>query len=208
VTIGVDFDNTIISHDAVFHQIALEMGLVDARTPRSKAAVRDAVLATRSNDEWTVLQAHVYGARMRAAAPYPGVKDFFQRCRALSIPVHIVSHKTQYAAMGPRDDLRRSALDWLEEEGFFAADGIGLPCDRVHFASTRQEKLERITNLRCTQFVDDLPEVLDEPDFPAGVGKVLFDPNDIHEGWTGGRRIRRWTDLSVLLDKPHAVQLG
>jgi hypothetical protein len=44
----------------------------------------------------------------------------------------------------------------------------------VLFESTRAEKIERIARLGCTHFIDDLPEVLDDPNIPPGVAKVLF----------------------------------
>ena len=62
----------------------------------------------------------------------------------------------------------------MEARGFFAADGFALIRDDVHFASTRAEKLARIGALHCDVFVDDLPEVLDDPDFPACVKRILF----------------------------------
>src|SRR5262245_43078397 len=39
--IGVDFDNTIVSYDALFHRIATERDLIPADLPVNKTAVRD-----------------------------------------------------------------------------------------------------------------------------------------------------------------------
>ena len=39
--IGLDFDNTIVTYDSLFHKVATEQGLVPASLPVSKLAVRD-----------------------------------------------------------------------------------------------------------------------------------------------------------------------
>ena len=39
--IGLDFDNTIVSYDALFHRVAREQDVVPANTPVNKIAVRD-----------------------------------------------------------------------------------------------------------------------------------------------------------------------
>ena len=48
----------------------------------------------------------------------------------------------------------------------------------VYFEEKRSAKLDRIKQIGCTQFIDDLPEFLTEPTFPSGVERLLFDPND------------------------------
>ena len=50
--------------------------------------------------------------------------------------------------------------------------GIGLA--DVYFESTRAEKLKRIAALSLTHFIDDLEEVLTDPDFPPNVERILF----------------------------------
>ena len=39
--IGIDFDNTIVCYDRVFHKAALEKGLIPADLPPSKGRVRE-----------------------------------------------------------------------------------------------------------------------------------------------------------------------
>jgi hypothetical protein len=88
----------------------------------------------------------------------------------------IVSHKTTFGhGDTTRVDLRDAARAWMRENCFFeAVSGFGVRAENVHFATTRLEKIEYIARLRCTHFIDDLPEVLDDPAFPPGVIKVLF----------------------------------
>jgi hypothetical protein len=79
----------------------------------------------------------------------------------------------------------------------------------VHFELTKEAKLARIGALGCTHFVDDLPEFLDEPDFPAGVHKLLFDPNDAYGSTGRHRRFRSWAEIGqALLPEVEAAEPG
>ena len=44
--VGVDFDNTIVAYDALFHRVASERGLIPATVAATKIAVRDALRAS------------------------------------------------------------------------------------------------------------------------------------------------------------------
>lgn len=197
--IGVDFDNTIVRYDALFHALAVERALTPPDLPVSKGAVRDYLRRVDQEDAWTELQGIAYGQRMREAQPFPGVEAFFARCRALQVPVCIVSHRTRQPYLGEPYDLHQSARDWLEVWGFHQLDRIGLPRERVFFELTKEEKAARIAALGCTHFVDDLPEFLDLPAFPAGIEKFLFDPTSQHSDYVGGRRAVAWADLERML---------
>lgn len=202
--IGLDFDNTIVSYAGVFHRVAVETGLLEAgeatEVAGDKTSVRDHLRAAGREEDWIRLQGEVYGARMELARPFPGVAGFFEAARAAGVPLVVVSHKTRHAKRGPRHDLHAAARDFLERHGL-AGEGTGLPFERVFFEAERAAKLARIAGEGCTVFVDDLPEVLDDPGFPAGVTPVLFDPDGAH-GAAQGRhwaRVRSWARLSSLL---------
>jgi len=197
--IGVDFDNTIVSYDALFHRIANERGLIPADLPVSKTAVRDHLRAAGREDLWTEMQGEVYGARMAEAAPFPGVLEFFRRCRERGIPVIIVSHKTRHPVRGAHHDLHAAARAWLTAHGFFAAGGAGLRDDTVFFELTKGEKIARIRSAGCTHFIDDLPELLIGTGFPAGTARFLFDPLAVHAAVPGIRRVRSWPELQAAL---------
>ena len=77
--IGVDFDNTIVCYDGLFHRVALEQGLIPASLPANKGGVRDYLRQIGREDDWTAMQGTVYGARMLEASAFPGVLDFFRR---------------------------------------------------------------------------------------------------------------------------------
>jgi hypothetical protein len=197
--IGVDFDNTIVCYDQVFHQVALERKLIPASTPVNKGAVRDCLRRAGREDDWTEIQGCVYGERMGDAQAFPGVMDFFGRMVAARIPICIISHKTKHPYLGPRYDLHAAALGWLEQNGFFDPARIGISRNEVYFELTLAEKLARITRARCTHFIDDLPELLAENEFPNRVRPMLFDPADAHSHVVQFRRVNSWTAMTGAL---------
>jgi hypothetical protein len=197
VRIGVDFDNTIVCYDQVFHRVALERALIPQSLAANKGAIRDHLRRIGREDDWTEIQGYVYGRRMSDAEPFPGVLDFFRRMVARRTPISIISHKTRHPYKGPQYDLHAAALGWLELYGFFDPNHIGLSREDVHFELTLPDKLARIGAAGCTHFIDDLPELLAEPAFPRGVARLLFDPAEVHTRVGGFLRVSSWTDLSL-----------
>jgi FMN phosphatase YigB (HAD superfamily) len=196
--IGLDFDNTIVRYDGLFHRLAVERGLIHAELPATKQAVRDFLRAAGREDEWTELQGIAYGPRITDAEPWPGVKDFLRSCGAAGVRVAVVSHKTRNPYRGEKHDLHAAAHAFLDAHGFFASD-TGLSLERVFLELTLAEKLARIGSLGCAAFVDDLPEVLREAAFPAGVRKVLFDPADAHADDESHHRVTSWEACGEML---------
>jgi len=196
--IGVDFDNTIVRYDDLFHRVARERSLIPAALPATKTSVRDYLRREGREDEWTALQGDVYGPRMADAAPFPGVIEFLARCVREGIGVRIVSHKTRHPFLGPRHDLHQSARDWLIAHRFFEPDGVNLAPEQVFFELTKSAKLQRIGALGCTHFIDDLPEFLLDAEFPAGVERILFDPGGAGAEH-GLRRVDSWPAVAALV---------
>ena len=190
--IGIDFDNTIVCYDGVFRAVAIAEGLVPADVPAHKTGLRDWLRAAGREDDWTELQGLVYGRRMDAARPFAGVMDFFQTCAERAIPVAIVSHRTRQPYRGPAWDLHAAARQWLADQRVPLAD------EAIFFETTKEDKLARIGALGLSHFIDDLPELLAEPAFPAEVEPILFDPHRLHAGHAG-RRLASWADAASLL---------
>jgi hypothetical protein len=196
--LGVDFDNTIVRYDRLFHHVAVERGLIPRDVPASKGDVRDYLRGIGGENDWIELQGIVYGVRMHEADPFPGVIEFFQRCIRDGVAVCIVSHKTRKPFQGPDCDLHEAAQRWLREHGFYDPAVVGLAPEQVWFELTKAEKLARIAAAGCTHFIDDLPELLGEASFPAGVERLLFDPNDLHPS-APYERVRSWDDADARL---------
>lgn len=173
--IGIDFDNTIISYDDVFCATAKRVGLIAADFSGGKQAVRDAIrLLPDGEMSWQRLQGQVYGKGIGEAKLIVGVDAFLRRAQSEGCTVAIVSHKTEYGHFDPeRVNLRGAALDWMAGQRLFDG-GHGIALQNVYFEGTRAEKLRRIAALSLTHFIDDLEEVLTDPDFPPRVVRILL----------------------------------
>lgn len=196
-TIGIDFDNTIVGYDELIYRAALDRGLIGGRTDRTKRAVRDLVRQLPDGDiEWQKLQALVYGPLMPHAMAIEGAEEFIRCCRDAGIAVVIVSHKTEYANYDDtRTNLRIAAVDWMAAHRFFERDGLTLSRSDVHFESTRADKIARIKDVGCSDFIDDLEEVFLEPSFPSDVHKILYAPHGATVSANGATVMPSWRAL-------------
>jgi hypothetical protein len=196
--IGIDFDNTIVCYDAVFHRVALSEGLIPADLPVNKRAIRNYLRECDLEDRWTEFQGLVYGTLMADVEPFPGCLKFFTACRDRGIETCIVSHKTRTPYVGLPHDLHEAAWGWLRQHGLDGTghDGGG---HRVFFELTIEEKIERIVALECDYFVDDLPEFLTLSEFPGSVQRILFDPNGLYDDLPGIERSGSWDEIEKLL---------
>jgi hypothetical protein len=192
--VGLDFDNTIVCYDRLFHRLALEQDLIPRDLPATKQSVRDCLRTAGREDDWTELQGIAYGPRITDAEPFPGVKAFLADCREAGAEVAIVSHKTRHPYRGARHDLHAAAHAFLRAHGLYETSDTGLSPDRVYLEPTLAAKLARVGSLGCEVFVDDLPELLTEPAFPADVRKVLFDPADAHPDRDCYARVTSWAE--------------
>ena len=197
--IGVDFDNTIVSYDTLFHRLAISRSLIPADLPLGKNHIRNYLRQTGQEDSWTKLQGEVYGAHIREAEPFPGVMEFFVRCREQGHTLFIVSHKTQFPFLGERHDLHTAAHHWLSAQGFYDSSGAGLTPNQVFFELTQDAKLQRIEALGCDAFIDDLLEFLVRTGFPPRLQRILFDPTGTHGDTPNLLRAASWSEVEAHL---------
>lgn len=195
--IGIDFDNTIVKYDEVFHQTAIEKNLIPSSVPVSKEAVRSYLLNNGKEEEWTNLQGFVYGTKMENALPFKGVIIFFKSIVEQGIPIYIISHKTIFPYLGPQYNLHEAAFNWLLNNGFFDDSIVGMNKNNVFFELTKKEKIKRISSLGCTIFFDDLQEILLDKEFPNSTKKVLFSS---HESINNNSlsQLNNWEDLDTI----------
>ena len=99
--IGIDFDNTIVCYDGLFHRLARERNLIGPDVRPLKGEVRDYLRRIGREDAWTELQGYAYGCRLVEAEPFPGAREFLARCRQQGIECLIISHKTRRPFAGP-----------------------------------------------------------------------------------------------------------
>lgn len=197
--LGVDFDNTVVSYDALFLSAAKDAGLVGRDADMSKTELRDLLRSRGEDNRFTELQAEVYGRRMAEASCFEGVTSFLRLCASAGITVFIISHKTRTPIAGPSCDLHEAAFRWLESHSFFSDKGGGLVREHVFFEPTKEAKLARIASCRCTHFVDDLPEILLADGFPANTSRILFDPARAYKPMPFIASVQTWGEMAALL---------
>ena len=161
--------------------------------------MRNFLRAAGRENAWTELQGLVYGHEIGLAKPFEGAAAFLARCRDEQVTVHVISHRTKQPFAGPVIDMHQAARDWLDAQGWFTNNADGLDHHRVFFEESKASKLARIATTGCDVFIDDLPELLAEPDFPAGVERVLFDPHATNLSETRFKRTGSWQELADLL---------
>ena len=189
--IGIDFDNTIICYNQVFNKIALEHNLIPETLPYGKNYVRDYLRKIGKENEWIKMQGYVYGKRLNNAEPYDGVKNFILFCQNESIQCFIISHKTKYPYSKDKYNLHDAASVWIDKQN--------IECP-VYFEPTKEDKIRRLNELKCTYFIDDLPEFLCLPGFNSNIIKILFDPQNRYlHSESALYRVNSWQDIFLLI---------
>lgn len=196
--IGLDFDNTIVCYDQAVALLAEELFALPADVPRTKLGLRNFLRSAGREPEWTAFQGELYGPGMRFAEPFDGAIATMQQLVAAGHELVVISHRSRRPYAGPPHDLHAAARGWVAERlqstGLFGAAGDEA-C--VHFLETRDQKVEMISHLDCEAFLDDLPEVLNAPGFPAAAAGILFDPAGVSVSYeeSGSIRISSWVQL-------------
>ena len=175
--IGLDFDNTLVNYDGLFHKLAVEKRLIEKSTPMKKTIIRDYLRSIDKEDEFTILQGEVYGKRILEANGSPGMIEALKHISNSGIKMVLVSHKTQFPYKGPKYDLRKAALKWLEAKDFFNEAGLNWRRDEVHFEASKEDKINKIVKLGCTHYIDDLPEILRM--LPNSIKRIHYDPSNL-----------------------------
>jgi hypothetical protein len=195
--IGFDFDNTIACYERAIIRLADETFTLPDKVPRTKIGLRNYLRQKNREPDWTAFQGALYGPGMRYAEPFEGAIETMTQLRANGYKMAIVSHRSRTPYAGPQYDLHRAARNWvatyLEKHGLFT-DG------QVYFLETREAKVATISRLSCDLFLDDLPEVLDAPDFPLDTMGILFNPvADDTQRVDNRTTISQWRQLPNLL---------
>jgi len=202
-SIGIDFDNTLIDYSDVMYNTAMQFRLIDSNTKKNKKNIRDKIRRLTDGEiEWQKVQAYVYGKAINQAHLINGVKEFFNFCKNGSIGLAIISHKTQFAAQDTESiDLREKALQWMENHHFFDTQGLGLSKKQVYFESTREGKINRIRELGCAYFIDDLEETFFEESFPSNVIKILYDAYGEKDAVQNCIICRSWEEITQYISR-------
>lgn len=178
--IGVDLDNTVISYDVIFDELINELCIERLTHVPGKKILKDALISIGDNEYlWQKVQGEVYGKRMHNASLFPGFILFAIRAFLNGDKLIFISHKTKFAHHdSDKTNLRDAATNWLKNNVFsMLGDCDPFLRERVIYADTRDEKVSIIKRMKCDVFIDDLPEVLIDDDFPENTKKILFVPH-------------------------------
>lgn len=198
--IGLDFDNTIVCYDHIFHRIAMEDSLIPSSVAVSKVAVRDHLRAAGQERSWTLLQGQVYGLRLVEAKPYDGAREFMAWAARAGHQLFIISYRTRHPALGPAYDLHAAAQDWMAR--WLNNEAIPLiPAANQFFETSLDAKVARIAATACDLFVDDHPDVLFHAAFPGMVRRILFDATGSDASAAAIERIHHWDQLRARMEQ-------
>jgi len=200
IRLGLDFDNTIINYESLFHKVAVERGLIPKKLPAHKKIIRDFLIEKQIEEEFTLIQAEVYGKRILEAKP---TKNFIKSIQNINkreefLDIFIVSHKTKYPYIGPKYDLHYAALSWLENNQFFNKSELNFSKDNIFFEVSKIDKIERIEKLNCNYFVDDLPNILEM--INPKCKRILYDPYQNYKNENRFLMLKDWKDIDFFID--------
>lgn len=190
--IGIDLDNTLADYRRPLERLCASHGLPGSPAD-PKLALREELRSRGEEREWTRLQGELYGPLMREAELFAGAADTIRQWKATGSEVCVVSHRTQHPIVGEKHDLHAFARRWIDEQKLDVAD--------LFFEETKEAKVTRIGSLRCDVFIDDLPEILLHPGFPAATRRILFDPGRSHPPQPGLQSALSWAGVAVLVGR-------
>ncbi len=192
ITLGLDFDNTLINYNDIFYKLATSKGLIPNSIASDKLSIRNYLRSKGKDSDFTILQAEAYGPGIINAKSQPGAILVLAKLRKKGLDMKIISHKTKNPYKGPAYDLHEWALHWMKEQGFFEKNLLDFKHDEIFFEKTKEEKKNRIINCGCTHYIDDLPEILET--LPSTISRIHYCPDGNSE-WTGGPVITKWQEL-------------
>tara|TARA_B100001758_G_C18290728_1_gene546877 strand:- start:134 stop:730 length:597 start_codon:yes stop_codon:yes gene_type:complete len=195
--LGLDFDNTLIKYDELFFKVAREKNLIEENFIKDKIKIRDFLRSEGKEDDWTIMQGEVYGPRINEALPFCNMFEVLTSLKNKGVEMCLVSHKTKTPYLGEPHDMHAAALGWLKAKGFFDAEGLGWKSENIYFELTKEKKIQRIQDLRCDYFIDDLPEILEM--LPNNINKILFSPQGTNTKSRGWVEVDSWLKISAIL---------
>ena len=197
--IGLDFDNTIVCYDQAIAILADKLFDLPPNISRTKLGLRDYLRSENREPEWTAFQGELYGPGMKYAEAFQGAKSIMKQLKSLGHRIVIISHRSRYPYAGTQYDLHKSARAWLDKN-LLHEKNPPLASEDINFFETREEKIASINNSNCKMFLDDLPEVLEDENFPKSTHRILFSPDE-NKVSTNYISLKAWNELPVLISK-------
>lgn len=207
IKIGIDFDNTIVCYDDIFHSAALAKGYIKNDVLPQKKIIRDIIRKNFGEVFWQKLQLEIYGTKIIEAKPFVGVIDFILDLLKLGFDVYIISHKSQYASIdkAKSKDLIAAARNWLDRYFFFNLNQNLFQKNNIFFEPSRIMKIQRIRSLGCNIFIDDLLETFLDKNFPEYTRKILFSCCNFVPNKPSITQCSDWREIRALILKEYNV---
>ncbi len=197
--IGFDFDNTLIDYSNSFKKLVLKKKLVPEEIKKDKISIRNYLRKKDLENQWTILQGEVYGKYIMNGQIFNGVQEVFKYLETKKIKVKIISHKTRFPYIGEKVDLRLSALKWIEANIFSQVSNIFFSKKDIFFQNSVEEKIEKIKDLKCDVYVDDLPEILDL--LPNKIQKILYLSSNNKPLKTNYKIMHTWLEFRKVIEQ-------
>jgi hypothetical protein len=161
--VGLDLDNTVINYGLSARKFALSN---DIHGIQNVSQLREFYKRNHEDKAWSQVQEWIYTEGLLFARVNIGLKELLSHLKTLNYPTYIISHKTKVSVNGL--DLWGPACHWIAESLGNYFEPLS---EIVFFEETREDKIARISHQKITHFVDDLQDVLLEPNFPSNVRK-------------------------------------
>ena len=170
IRFGFDLDNTLIDYSA---SVLKYCQINNLKKCDNIGELRQLLRKSNiNNNAWQVAQCWLYTTGLEYANFSEGAIDLIHHLHKKNIDIYIVSHKTEFTPnFCERKNLRHLALTWLKNSEIVNV----LPdFKNLYFEGTRQEKIAQINRLNLDYFVDDLFEVLNDPNLAKSISKYLI----------------------------------
>lgn len=177
--IGIDFDNTIVNYDKLLVDIAKILYSPLPKNFSNKNDIKQFIIKKYSEKKWTELQGLIYGPLINGAKINLNFKKFVSMFNK-SHNIFIISHKTRKSFCSNKFDLRESAKNFLEINGFLNPKSPhSIPSKNIYFEPTIEKKIKRIEKLKCDYFIDDMSLILNKIK-NINIIKIKFDKQNTY----------------------------
>lgn len=191
--IGLDLDNTIVSYETVFAELARARGVPELIAGSGKTRIRDYLRGLGQEEVWTEMQGEAYGPKMERASAFPGLEEFLTHASRAGHRTVIISHRSPRPYRGTAFDLHASAISWWNARSYAAL------VSNLFLEPAAEAKAIRIQTEGCNVFIDDLPEFLERTDLPSGLRKIWLDHSGLSKAKAGLEKASSWEDVTKLL---------
>ena len=186
---GFDFDNTFVNYDkpAEIWSKRNGLGSID-----SMKALKNFYRESRDYEtDWIEVQEWLYTEGLAYATLGEGIAELIDCLRKKDSAIFIVSHKSNLSSKS-KLNLIQPATAWLDTVLKQNFNGLIIP---YFFAETREKKIEKIIELRLTHFVDDLPEIFQEENFPKDIQSFLINDHNHEDVISSAISINKFSEI-------------